>query len=600
MSIALIYPPFGGPHIPPFSIAALSGYLRAHDIPVSTIDANNEFYRWAFSPERLQSAVDYCEARTRELINSSGSRFREELELAVGIKNMADVVSAGDDLISFAEKSPHLPPSQLFRLFNIAGKITSFRYFPESLDVFFPGVNYRTEEDIYSSEDLLSAAERDGILTGFIDHITEKSEFGPDTVFVGLSVNFSHQIISALRIARAIKKKQPSVFILVGGMFITAHMTLITNPELFRHVDAFAFGDGEETLHELYIRLKDKKDWRDLPGIIHCRDNTVITNSERCPLDMDEITAPDYSGFDLDSYLISRKFMWLPYRLTRGCSWAKCTFCRTDLITYFQAASPDKQLKDLDKLMEQTGFRQFNFTDDECPPAVVDHLSESIIASGKKIFWSVSIRFERGISVERCKKWSKAGLKTVFMGLESFHDRILKKMKKGITAKSIEEALTSLRKAGIRVHVFMITGFPTETEEEAIEGYNRLVEHFRRGEIAGFIYSPFQILPGSPIAENISESGITSIDKSLYTNRDLPHPMYYFEAGGMPRQRVFELSAAFNNKLTIDYPSAGDIESLLSVKLPDKDIRGRLAAVHHIFSLTKMPYKHFLEDKTAN
>jgi len=57
------------------------------------------------------------------------------------------------------------------------------------------------------------------------------------------------------------------------------------------------------------------------------------------------------------------------------------------------------------------------------------------------------------------------GLYLISLGIESGSDRILKRMKKGITTARIREFVRMTQKAGIDMAGFFILGFPGETVE---------------------------------------------------------------------------------------------------------------------------------------
>ena len=50
-------------------------------------------------------------------------------------------------------------------------------------------------------------------------------------------------------------------------------------------------------------------------------------------------------------------------------------------------------------------------------------------------------------------------------------------MKKGITQESVDRICSDCVDLGIGVHCYVIVGFPTETEEEALETMNFVVEN---------------------------------------------------------------------------------------------------------------------------
>ena len=61
------------------------------------------------------------------------------------------------------------------------------------------------------------------------------------------------------------------------------------------------------------------------------------------------------------------------------------------------------------------------------------------------------------------------GFKMLYLGLESGNDRVLRLMNKGITTEMAVTACRNTYNAGIWDHLYVMFGFPGETQEEAQE-----------------------------------------------------------------------------------------------------------------------------------
>jgi hypothetical protein len=133
------------------------------------------------------------------------------------------------------------------------------------------------------------------------------------------------------------------------------------------------------------------------------------------------------------------------------------------------------------------------------------------------------------------------------MGLECYNDRILRLMNKGISTKLIDRVLSEAARGGLPIHANMIVGFPTETEEEALDSFKRIWELHKNGLIRSYVYSPFQILPYSRIGRRLEEFGITRV--TAPEGQDLDPPISQFEGKGMDRKRSRELACRFNGAM---------------------------------------------------
>jgi len=69
-----------------------------------------------------------------------------------------------------------------------------------------------------------------------------------------------------------------------------------------------------------------------------------------------------------------------------------------------------------------------------------------------------------------------AGLSSITLGVESFSDNVLKHMGKASNRALALEAISVLRKAGVRVNIYVIYGYPVENEEDFAESLSGIEE----------------------------------------------------------------------------------------------------------------------------
>jgi hypothetical protein len=125
------------------------------------------------------------------------------------------------------------------------------------------------------------------------------------------------------------------------------------------------------------------------------------------------------------------------------------------------------------------------------------------------------------------------------MGLEAYNNRLLRLMNKGINTELVDRVLSNMSWAGLPAAVYMIVGFPTETESEAVASWKKVEELREQGLIMNYMYSPYQIAPYSSVARNPEKFGITHMN--IPEHMDLDPPIFDFESTGMHRKRVFEV-----------------------------------------------------------
>ncbi len=151
-------------------------------------------------------------------------------------------------------------------------------------------------------------------------------------------------------------------------------------------------------------------------------------------------------------------------QVTLGCSWNKCAFCEMYTSKKFSVRKEDEVFSEIDLFKDNSTIRKVFLADGnafvlsferlmnvlnklkECLPKLI---RVSAYASARDILSK---------SDDELKQLKEAGLKLLYIGIESGDDEVLKIINKGETFKSTEEALIKARKAGIKISVMILTG----------------------------------------------------------------------------------------------------------------------------------------------
>jgi radical SAM superfamily enzyme YgiQ (UPF0313 family) len=156
----------------------------------------------------------------------------------------------------------------------------------------------------------------------------------------------------------------------------------------------------------------------------------------------------------------------------------------------------------------ETGQSGFHLVDEAAPPAGLRALSERLLQRKVTITWWGNIRFEKAFTPELCKLLAKAGCVAVSGGLEVASDRLLERMKKGVTVEQVARVTRAFTDAGIMVHAYLMYGFPTETEQETIDSLERVRQLFEEGCLQSAFWHRFAATAHSPIGLEPSVYGI--------------------------------------------------------------------------------------------
>ena len=170
-------------------------------------------------------------------------------------------------------------------------------------------------------------------------------------------------------------------------------------------------------------------------------------------------------------------------RVMHGCSHNKCTFCNMFKTVPLQVLPLEEVLKGIEADAEELGPRFLPLLtslyleggDPMALPAshllrIMNHARKHFPALTRVVFYSTA-RAILAKTTEDLAELSKAGLRRVFLGLESGCDEILTKTHKGCTRADLIRVGQKLALAGIENDVSMMLGIggPELSERHAVE-----------------------------------------------------------------------------------------------------------------------------------
>lgn len=322
-----------------------------------------------------------------------------------------------------------------------------------------------------------------------IENIKSKiTNFNPH--YIGISALFNTNFPHLKYIATAVKKFCPKCVLIVGGGLATnMYNTLL---EEIPSIDALCYGEGEMPLMKL-LKSNNKKDISSLSLAWITKKslkNNIIPQSEFIN-DLDEIPIIDFKYIDLKRYnnrspaLIdafnnkksNRIKIEMSIHTSRGCPF-NCVFCSNGKmhgkkIRYMSVGRVKETIKNYIKnynmnvlLIEDDNFL---FKKDRA----LDILK--IIKD-----FNIKVEFPNGVAVygvddDIARSFYKAGVDVVPLAIESGSDYVLQKIiQKPLKTEQISKAVNSLKKFEIRVHAFIIIGFPNEFDKHRKETFDML------------------------------------------------------------------------------------------------------------------------------
>ncbi len=549
MKISLLFPPTWHPSQPYLSLPSLTGFLSQAGVKnVSQRDLGIELLDTvvsrSFGQELYPRLVEKLRALERRRSGETGpsseehyARLTESLERFPYLVERVEIAKGTLRGEAFYDLEQYR--DSLF-LIDKWLELISTLYFPTRLTVVD---NQFSSYSIYSSKDLQKAIrdeEQNPYISLFRDRFLA-SILADQPDLVGVSITATSQIVPGLTLCRLIKEANPGLHLTIGGSIFTRLVdNLRRSPGLFDLTDDFVVFEGETALLELVNQMEGHRNFSKVPNLIYRQDGKIRVNQPFYSENINQLPAPNYDGFPLGRYLSPEPV--LPVQFSRGCYYKDCAFCALTLDHQnFRQKDPDRTVSDLAWLQERYNANFFFFTDECLALSPTKRLCQQMIQRNLNAQWTCEMRFEKNLSRELLALMKDAGCLKIVFGLESFNQRVMDFMKKGIKQENVRRITEDCVDLGIAVHCYIIVGFPTETEEEALETMNFIVQNTKLNESFGFSCQPclFDLEKEAPIMSDPASYGVRRIMRP--SAEDLSLGFFYEVQEGMTPDQAEKL-----------------------------------------------------------
>jgi anaerobic magnesium-protoporphyrin IX monomethyl ester cyclase len=218
--------------------------------------------------------------------------------------------------------------------------------------------------------------------------------------------------------------------------------------DLLRHfpwIDGVLVGETEETLVRLAKRVAQEKDWRNTRGVAFRQDGKVLLTPRGELQNLDSLPFPARQGLTRGTaYLLG----------SRGC-YGTCRFCTIHFLsegrTHWRGRSPENIVEEMTEVRKEWGAKYFYFADPNFfgPGRRGRDRIRTLARMIKEQLPGISFGMEcRSDNVEPdlFAELKEAGLREVFLGVESFSERMLRRFRKGLTVAQNIRAVKVLQK----------------------------------------------------------------------------------------------------------------------------------------------------------
>jgi len=326
---------------------------------------------------------------------------------------------------------------------------------------------------------------------------------------VGISIHAAPYIPATKACCAAVKAEDPSVPIVVGGIFTASYKEKIFDviPEL----DIIVLNEGEETIVDLAAAIRDGRPLDSVDGIIYknAQGRPVTTKPRPMIGDLRDLPLPAYHLLDLPRYRRTPGMLPPYIEAQRGCSYS-CKFCgvhfpnRGNTVRY---RDPIAVVDEVELLNEQYGYDRFFFSDDtfNLNRQFVTAICEELIARGlpSRIRWTAYTRADR-TEAGLAQLMAAAGCYSTAMGVETGSFRDTKDINKGESVNDYKRGIQICHEAGIEVHALIIFGFPEVTHND-IPMAARFIRDAQPAICQFFMFHP---VPGTEFFEESEKFGL--------------------------------------------------------------------------------------------
>jgi len=215
----------------------------------------------------------------------------------------------------------------------------------------------------------------------------------------------------------------------------------------------------------------------------------------REPVDYDALPTPRFER--REDYL----FDILPFRLKHGCPWGRCRFCSLSRgwNAGYRERAADRVIEELRELSDTYDPRMFVCNDNAVSGGNLLAFCRGMADLRKP--WGAMARADLGR--EEIAALRRSGCRILYFGLESGSDRVLKRIRKGVTAAQISDFVHRVSDNGIIPAPSLLVGAPGEDERDVEQTIAFLSAH--RGCFEMVNVYPLAVTPASDYARSREE-----------------------------------------------------------------------------------------------
>lgn len=319
--------------------------------------------------------------------------------------------------------------------------------------------HYLDQIGIFKGFDLYKSMHRDNNHYIWEDTVKEILSFNPD--FLGITM-FTANFKAAKIIAEKVKSRNREIKIIVGGVHPTLALGETLKTDVFDYIIA---GEGEFS----FLKLVNGEPVEKIIGLGYKDNGDLFINGHSEP-----IVNLDLLPFPARDLIInpSQNTDYGQIITGRGCPFS-CSYCAAPAMwskKKVRFRSVENVIKELIVIKEKFPHNIIYFEDDTftLKKERTIELCKKIIENNLDIKWKCDTRADC-LSDEVVSLMKKAGCICIKMGVESGSERVLKRINKKVSKETLLNAAKTVKRHDISLTVYLMTGFPGETDNDLME-----------------------------------------------------------------------------------------------------------------------------------
>ena len=358
-------------------------------------------------------------------------------------------------------------------------------------------------------------AYRTGSFDSMVNEVAEKRSYD----LLGVHLIYSwEQTPQVLRALQDIGKYKKSPLVVYGFYPTFAYHDLLNSCSA---IDYLIIGEPEITFVELCRCIQEQSPPGKINGLCYRQGDTVVVNKRRGVIEnLDFLPFPLRTPIPADQ--CSGNILG-----SRGC-YGNCTFCYINNFYgnggQWRGRSPENIGREVQEILGTLSQNYLYFVDanfygpgDEGQKRVL-RIAE-ILQGMRRLSFGLECRVN-DVREDSLRALVNAGLKDVFLGIESGSPRSLKRMSKGTTIEQSRKALHLLRGYGIEPYCGFIMFEPDSELKDLRDNFNFLTSHHLLSRITStvdLLYHPQILLQGTESYEkHLTQRSLTLMPCNLY------------------------------------------------------------------------------------